>query len=129
MSHDHRPVGVPEIDVRELVRRRRESDGGPDGPLVVDVRESGEVVAGRIEGAMLLPLSQFVRRFRELPADRPLAIVCQSGQRSAMAAAFLAANGYPGAANVIGGMIAWQMAGLPVRHGPLDGDEGGRPAG
>jgi rhodanese-related sulfurtransferase len=111
------------IDVRELHRLRSDGDGTPDRPIVVDVREVGEVVAGRIDGAVSLPLSQFVQRFRELPADRPLAIVCQSGNRSGMAAAFLAANGYREAANVTGGMIAWQMAGLPVRRGPLaDGE-------
>jgi rhodanese-related sulfurtransferase len=127
MSADHGHAAA--IDVRELDRRRRELDGAPDGPLVVDVRELGEVVVGRIEGAVILPLSQFVPRFRELPSDRPLMIVCQSGQRSGMAAAFLAANGYPDATNVTGGMIAWQSAGLPVTRGPLTDGVGEPPVG
>lgn len=128
MSHEHGAGHGATIDVRELDRRRREVDGAPGGPLVVDVRELGEVVAGRIDGAVIVPLSQFVARFRELPIDRPLMIVCQSGYRSGMAAAFLAANGYPDATNVAGGMTAWQIAKLPIRSGPLSAGEGEPPS-
>ena len=118
------PGAVPAIDVREAARRL---DGAPDlrpGALLVDVRELGEVVAGRADSAVLLPLSTFGARFRELPTDRPLLIVCQSGYRSALAAAYLAANGYPDAVNVAGGMTAWERAGLPVRRGQLAPNEG-----
>jgi rhodanese-related sulfurtransferase len=129
VSHDQAADRGATIDVRELDRRRREVGGAPGGPLVVDVRELGEVVTGRIDGAVILPLSQFVARFRELPVDRPLMIVCQSGNRSGMATAFLAANGYQAATNVTGGMTAWRMAGLPIRSGPLAAGEGEPPTG
>lgn len=116
--------GPPGIDVREAERRMREEATAPHPPLVVDVRELNELPGGRIEGATILPLSQFTLRFRELPADRPLLVVCQSGYRSGMAVGFLAANGYPDAWNVSGGMVAWQAAGLPTRRGPLAPGEG-----
>jgi rhodanese-related sulfurtransferase len=127
MSGPPGPLAPSDIDVREAELRRRTAEGPSDGPLVVDVRERGEVVVGRIEGAILLPLSQFVARFRELPPERPLLIVCQSGYRSALAAAFLVANGYRDVANVSGGMVAWQAAGLPVLRGPLADGEGETP--
>ncbi len=111
----------------EAERRLREADGDPSGPVAVDVREPGELIAGRIDGALLLPMSVFADRFRELPADRQLLIVCQSGYRSGLAAGFLAANGYPDAINVAGGMTAWERAGLPVRRGPLAPGEGSPP--
>lgn len=114
----------PAIDIVELDRRLAALDGSR--PLLVDVREHDEIVAARIEGLVVLPLSQFAVRFRELPQDRVLLIICASGGRSGMASAHLNANGYA-ASNVVGGMIAWQRAGLPVKRGPLAPGEGDLP--
>ena len=127
MSGSPDPGSVPAIDVREAARRLDGAGDSAGGSLLVDVRELGEVVGGRAEGAVLLPLSTFGLRYRELPIDRPLLIVCQSGYRSALAAAYLAANGYPDAVNVAGGMTAWERAGLAVRRGPLAPGEGDPP--
>jgi rhodanese-related sulfurtransferase len=120
------PGGVPTIDVREADRRRRTSADGPR-PLLVDVRELDEVVAVRAEDVVVIPMSQFAQRFRELPDDQPLMLICASGGRSAMAASFLAANGYRDAVNVAGGTHAWERNGLPVRRGPLATGEGDPP--
>ena len=128
MTQPPGPGPVATVDPTEAERRLRDSAGDPGGPLAVDVREPAELIAGRIDGALFLPMSEFQARFRELPTDRPLLIVCQSGYRSGLAAGFLAANGYRDAVNVAGGMTAWLQAGLPVRRGPLEPDEGGTPA-
>jgi len=117
-------AGAPAVEPAEAERRLREAAGTPGGPLAVDVREPNELISGRIDGALFLPMSEFQARFRQLPADRQLLIVCQSGYRSGLAATFLAANGYREAVNVAGGMTAWQQAGLPVRRGPVAPDEG-----
>ncbi len=119
-----RPGSVALVDVVEVVRRIREGGDRPDGPLVVDVRELHEVVVARIDGAVIVPMSEFERRHRELPFDRSLLIVCASGYRSGLAAQFLTSNGHPDAANVAGGMHAWERAGLPVKRGPLAPGEG-----
>lgn len=121
------PGGVPTIDVKEADRRRRTPADGPR-PLLVDVRELDEVVAVRAEEVVVIPMSQFALRYRELPDDQPLMLICASGGRSAMAAAFLAANGYRDAVNVAGGTHAWELGGLPVRRGPLAPGEGDPPA-
>ena len=123
----HEPAAVPGIEVREADRLRRQPDGASLPAILVDVREPAEIIAMRAEDAVVLPLSQFARRYRELPTDRPLLIVCRSGERSAMAAGYLIHNGYPQAANVSGGMIAWERAGLPVQRGPLAPGEGDLP--
>jgi rhodanese-related sulfurtransferase len=120
-------TSVPAIDVHEAGRRLDAATHGGPGVLLVDVRELGEVVGGRADGAVLIPLSTFGHRYRELPVDRSLLVICRSGSRSALAAAYLAANGYPDALNVAGGMIAWERAGLPVRRGPLAPGEGAVP--
>jgi rhodanese-related sulfurtransferase len=112
----------PSVDVLEADRRLRE--GGPDGPLLIDVREVPEFGLVRAERARLLPLSQFLTRYQDLPKDRELLIICASGSRSGQAAAYLLAHGWSDVANVDGGTQAWQRAGLPVRRGALAAGEG-----
>jgi rhodanese-related sulfurtransferase len=123
----HQPAGVPGVDAREAERLRHQPDGASFPPILVDVRELSEIVGIRAEEVVVLPLSQFGRRYRELPTDRPLLIICHAGDRSAMAAGYLKHNGYPQAVNVTGGMIAWERAGLAVRRGPLAPGEGDLP--
>jgi rhodanese-related sulfurtransferase len=113
---------IPSIDVTEAERRLRED---PDGPLLVDVRETNEFEEVRAPGAVLVPMSSFAARAGELPSDRPLMVVCHLGGRSAAAAGFLIRSGRSDVFNVAGGMDAWERAGLPVRKGtpaPGEGD-------
>lgn len=93
-------------------------------PLLVDVREADEFAAERVDGAVLLPISQFVARFRELPRDRPLLMLCAAGSRSTSATMYLLQNGWSDVRNVTGGMIGWRYAGLPIRSGPPGPGEG-----
>jgi rhodanese-related sulfurtransferase len=119
------PPGIPTVDVHEADRRLRE---GRPAPLVVDVREPHEFDAVRLDGAALVPMSQFASRWQDLPRDRPLLLMCASGSRSAAATAHLARNGFADVANVAGGITDWQRAGLPVRSGPATAGEGDLPA-
>ncbi|HUZ83112.1 MAG TPA: rhodanese-like domain-containing protein [Gaiellales bacterium] len=79
---------------------------------IVDVREQVEWDAGHIAGALLLPLSELTGRLGELP-DGDLVIVCRSGARSEMVCSALIQSGRA-AANLIGGMLAWAGAELPI---------------
>ncbi|HLO35560.1 MAG TPA: rhodanese-like domain-containing protein, partial [Candidatus Deferrimicrobium sp.] len=94
----------------------------------VDVREADEFARERIGGAVLLPISQFVARHRELPRDRPLFMLCHSGSRSTSATMYLLQAGWTNVRNVTGGMIGWHHANLPTRSGPPDPGEGDLPA-
>jgi len=114
---------IPSVDVREADRRLRTAPGTDQAPLLVDVREVNEYVQVRAEGARLLPLSQFMARYQELPNDRPLLMICHSGGRSLQATAFLLANGWPDVTNVAGGTAAWVAVGLTTRTGPPGPDE------
>ena len=89
-----------------------------EGTLLVVVRERWEYEEVRAPGATLIPLSEFTRRFTELPRERELLIICHSGYRSQQAAGFLLRQGFARAANVVGGMEEWEAAGLPVERGP-----------
>ena len=79
--------------------------------VLVGVREAGERSRGYVPGSRHLPLAEVKHRLDELPADRPVAFICQSGRRSAMAAAAARSAGLD-AHNVSGGMTAWERQGL-----------------
>src|SRR5262249_14119434 len=49
-----------------------------------------------------------------IPRDTPIAVYCQGGTRSAIAASLLQAKGFTKIANVTGGIGAWMGAVLPV---------------
>ncbi len=83
---------------------------------MLDVREPEEWDAGHIPGAHWIPLGALQRRVGELDATQEWICVCHLGQRSALAAEFLQAQGLT-AGNLTGGMDAWTRAGLPEEQG------------
>ena len=85
------------------------------GLFVLDVREPEEYQAGHIAGAILIPLGQLGQRSGELPKDRAILCVCQTGSRSTFAASRLAAAGFT-IVNLKGGMSAWEWERLPVKR-------------
>jgi rhodanese-related sulfurtransferase len=119
------PGAVPTIDVAEAERRLRED---PSHPVLLDVREPGEFQTVRAEGAVLIPTSVFMTRLDDVPADRPLLVICHVGGRSASVTSYLVRTGRTDVVNVAGGMDAWERAGLPVRRGALEPGEGDVPA-
>ncbi len=80
---------------------------------IVDVREDHERARGSVPGSRHLPLSQLEQRLDELPADRSVAFICQSGRRSAKAAKAARRAGVD-AYDVAGGMTAWERKGSDV---------------
>jgi hydroxyacylglutathione hydrolase len=82
---------------------------------VVDVRSDDEWEGGHVCGATHLMGGYLPDRARELAqGGGPLAVVCQTGYRSTVAASVLERAGAADVRNVTGGMTAWQQAGLPV---------------
>lgn len=80
---------------------------------LVDVREPEEVAEVRIPDAVHIPLGELGDRMGELDRQRPVAFVCRSGNRSAMATRAAGKAGLD-AVNVEGGVLAWAKAGLPL---------------
>lgn len=87
------------------------------GAFVVDVREPGEYLRGHVPGARLIPMGEVRARLAELPKDRPVHVICASGNRSHTVAGWLVAAGID-ACSVAGGTQAWIRAGRPVARGP-----------
>ncbi|HEY6425245.1 MAG TPA: rhodanese-like domain-containing protein [Pseudonocardiaceae bacterium] len=88
----------------------------PENPVLLDVRENDEWMAGHAPGAVHVPMAQVPQRLDELATsfpDGPVPVVCRSGGRSARVTAYLAKAGWD-AVNVDGGMRAWAAAGRPM---------------
>ncbi|MER8007857.1 rhodanese-like domain-containing protein [Streptomyces sp. NPDC094149] len=90
-----------------------------DGGLVIDVREPDEYAAGHVPGARPMPLRTVPARCGELPAGRPVFVICASGNRSKSAADWITARGID-AYSVAGGTGAWARAGRPIAVGPAE---------
>jgi len=85
----------------------------PADAFLLDVREDDEWDAGHVPGAVHIPLGELGARYTELGRDRPLFVICRSGNRSAHAAHALTGAGWD-AHNVSDGMRGWQAAGRPM---------------
>jgi hydroxyacylglutathione hydrolase len=83
---------------------------------LLDVRWASEYAAGHIEGAKNIPLGYLERHLQEIPTDRAIAVQCQMGTRSAIAASILMAHGFKQCIDVLGGFAAWQKTGNPVKQ-------------
>jgi sulfur dioxygenase len=101
-------AGVLEIAPEWVARHRRDLH-------VLDVRGAAELTGelGQLAGAQHIPLDRLRARIAEVPSDKPVVVVCQSGKRSAMGVAILEKAGYARVANIPGGMLAWRELGLP----------------
>ena len=90
-----------------------------DDALVLDVSAATDFDKGRIAGAKNLPLAQFDPEHKLLGKanDRPVALVCRTGQGSAQAAAKLVKAGWTRVHWLDGGLMAWQQADLPLVRG------------
>jgi len=74
---------------------------------LVDVRNRGELVGGRIEGALNIPMAELRTRMGELDPSRPTVVTCAGGYRSIIASSLLAANGFEDVSDLLGGYTAW----------------------
>jgi rhodanese-related sulfurtransferase len=104
-----RTGGGPSVNPAEATQLMNREDA-----LVVDVREPGEYGAGHILGARNVPLSRIDGTPVAKNKDKPVIVYCDSGNRSAKAAAALRRQGFARVVNLAGGLGAWQQAGLPV---------------
>lgn len=103
------PMDLPPHDAA-----RRIADGSA---FLLDVREPDEFALAHVAEAVLIPLGEITARVAEIPDDRDVIVMCRSGRRSGEAQRSLMERGYRRIANLDGGIIAWEKAGLPIRSG------------
>lgn len=84
------------------------------GAFVLDVRETYEWNEGHIPNATLIPLGTLPSKLASVPKDKPIVVICRSGNRSQSGRDILLKAGFTNVTSVNGGMIAWEAARLPV---------------
>lgn len=81
---------------------------------LIDVREPSEFKGGHLPGALNIPLGQIAARTDEIPQDKPVVLVCATGNRSGMAARTLTKAGYENVYNLQGGTMTWHRRGHKI---------------
>jgi rhodanese-related sulfurtransferase len=86
-----------------------------DDVQVLDVRERSEWDAGHIPGSVHVPYHDIDGVPDDIDPERPVAIICSSGQRSAVAAWLLLRHGVKHPIRVTnGGVGTWREQGWPI---------------
>lgn len=85
--------------------------------ILIDVREQHEWDEDYIEGAILLPKSEFPGNLKSFNAykDKPIVLQCRSGRRSFDVGLVLLQNGFSDLSNLEGGILAWIDQGFPTK--------------
>jgi rhodanese-related sulfurtransferase len=96
-------AGIAEIGAEWLAAHRAEVS-------VLDVRSGAEHCGelAPLEGALLIPIDELRARVAEVPTDKPVVVVCQTGRRSGLGASILKKAGIERVANLAGGLVRWQ---------------------
>lgn len=88
---------------------------------IIDVRTPVEFAEVHVPAAKNIPLDSLqpetLHETHHFSIEKPVYILCRSGQRATKAADQLAKAGYPNSIVVEGGTLAWTEAGLPVTRG------------
>ncbi|MFO8003867.1 rhodanese-like domain-containing protein [Thioalkalivibrio sp.] len=118
---------IREISPEDLVEAM--DDGEPW--LIVDLREPYEYERLHVPDSILVPRgllegaveTNSPHRIDVLCAarDRPVALLCATGARSALAAVVLQQMGFANVVNIAGGLKLWEGEDLPTASGPYPG--------
>lgn len=83
--------------------------------FVLDVRDSGvRKRTGHIPGSAPIYAGHIEGHLAEVPRDREIYVICDSGFKASLAVSVLLRHGYTRLTTVLGGMTAWTNAGLPL---------------
>jgi rhodanese-related sulfurtransferase len=104
---------VERVELEQLAERS-ESDAALQ---ILDVREQSERDAGYIPGSLFKPWHDINGLPDGLDALRPVAVVCASGQRAAVAASLVQRYGAHNVIHVVGGGVPkWVELGRPIEQ-------------
>ncbi len=110
---------VEEIDVGDLA-----PDVRADDLITLDVRKPIEWEMGHVPGALLISLEELGERVAEVPATRPVAVICETGVRSAMASSILRVKGHgANLLHAVAGTAAYRAAGLPMDYAEAEAED------
>lgn len=106
------PLGLVQdknVTLAEVLRNYNSQD-----VLLFDLRTRREYEDYHVPGSILLPLEELETRYKEIPKNKTVYLICRTGNRTAQAMRYLLTRGYRKAYNVLNGIVEWE--------GPLEGD-------
>lgn len=111
---EDRPVkGLERLPLESLPGRLRDDLH----TQILDVREADERRQGYIPGSLFSPWHDLADLPRGIDPDRPVAVVCASGQRAGVAASILQRHGLERVIHVVdGGVPKWERLGEPLER-------------
>lgn len=106
------PITVDAHGLAELL-------AAPGAPRILDVRTPAEFETAHIPGSYNVPLDLLREHRDEICAhlDDDVVLVCRSGQRAGQAEEALRDAGLPNLHILAGGIVDWEVKGLPVNRG------------
>ncbi len=95
------PIEISPHDVQSLLARGE--------VVLIDCRETEEWNTAKIDGAVLLPMSDWAQTAKRLGdfSDQRIVVHCHHGGRSLRVTQWLRQNGFPDTQNMTGGIHAW----------------------
>jgi glyoxylase-like metal-dependent hydrolase (beta-lactamase superfamily II)/rhodanese-related sulfurtransferase len=94
--------------------------------VLIDVRAPAEYGDSHIEGAVNIPAPDLRSRYTELDPEKPVTLICSSGNRSSLAASILKQEGFREVHNVAGGMKGYSAAGYVKECAVCENPHGSR---
>ena len=84
---------------------------GENPPVLIDCREQNEYDFCRIEGAILVPLSEFAGKAEKVFQDKAQEVIiyCHHGVRSLHAVHYLRQQGFQNTRSMRGGIDVWSI--------------------
>ena len=104
-------TGAKNVSVQQAVQLINRRDA-----VLLDVRDAAEYAAGHLPNSRHIPIGEMDKRLKELDKfkQRPVVVICRSGNRAASACAVLKKNGFAEAFALKGGVLGWQQANMPI---------------
>ena len=109
------PATFPRISQEDAVKLHTANRA-----VFIDVRSNEQFSLGHIKGAISIPGSQLVRRFKEVPPGKTIITycACSAEQSSGRAVTELVAHNVKNVFALKGGWSDWKAAGRPIAAGP-----------
>ena len=97
----------PVAELQITVQEAKQLISSDSQPALLDVRQSAEVEAGKIEGSLMVD-PELARQIVDTWArDREIIVYCEHGQRSLEATQFLRQKGFQNVRSLKGGFALW----------------------
>ncbi len=101
-------LGMAELEEISPAKLKQRLDRG-EHPVILDVREPGEVAIAPYPGSLHIPIGEISGRLAELDPEAETVVVCHHGIRSTQVAMYLAHTGFARVLNLSGGADGWAL--------------------